>query len=72
MTHTMFSKTIITGLLLLGGFFLQGADERREKVLSDRPTVETAGNWIYNDLPTALERGKQSGKPLLIVLRCIP
>ncbi|MBI3860727.1 MAG: PDZ domain-containing protein [Planctomycetia bacterium] len=51
-----------------GGF----AQEREAKVRKDRKTVEEAGYWIYNDLPKALAQAKETGKPLLVALRCIP
>lgn len=34
--------------------------------------IETAPHWIYDDLPQALATAKQTGKPLLVVLRCVP
>src|SRR5688572_8673543 len=34
--------------------------------------TEIAPHWIYDDLPQALAQAKTSGKPLLIVLRCVP
>ena len=30
------------------------------------------GFWIYNDLPKGFAEAKKTGKPLLVVLRCIP
>src|SRR5947209_3811204 len=45
---------------------------REQKVRADRQKVEADGFWIYNDLPRGLAEAKQSGKPLLVVLRCIP
>jgi serine protease Do len=48
------------------------AQSREEKVRKDREKVEAEGFWIYNDLPTGFARAKESGKPLLVVLRCIP
>lgn len=50
----------------------QAQSERDKKVLADRADVLATGNWIYNDLPAGIEKSKESGKPLLIVLRCIP
>ncbi len=41
-------------------------------VRDDRSKVEGDGFWIYNDLPKALGEAKASGKPLLVVFRCIP
>lgn len=48
------------------------AQSREEKVRNDRQKVETEGYWIYNDLPRAFENAKQSGKPIIVLLRCIP
>jgi hypothetical protein len=45
---------------------------REEKVRADRRKVEAEGFWIYNDLPRGLAEAKKTGKPLLVVLRCIP
>jgi serine protease Do len=45
---------------------------REEKLKKDRQRVEALGVWIYNDLPTAFALARQSGKPLLVVLRCVP
>lgn len=45
---------------------------REQKVREDRARVEAEGFWIYNDIPTALARGKETGKPILVVLRCLP
>ena len=46
--------------------------ERGETVRSDRKQVEALGSWIYDDLPRAVGLAKESGKPLLVVFRCIP
>jgi hypothetical protein len=45
---------------------------REQKVRGDKTKVEAAGFWIYNDLPKAYAEAKQSGKPIVVVLRCIP
>lgn len=39
---------------------------------ADRDRVEAAGTWIYGDLARGIAEAKQSGKPLLVVFRCIP
>lgn len=49
-----------------------GAQTREEKVRNDRKKVEAEGFWIYNDLARGLAEARKSGKPLLVVLRCIP
>lgn len=45
---------------------------REQKVREDKARVTEEGFWIYNDLPRAFEQARSSGKPLLVVLRCIP
>jgi serine protease Do len=48
------------------------AQDRETRVRSDRERVEAAGRWIYGDLGRGVAEAKQSGKPLLVVFRCIP
>jgi serine protease Do len=60
-------------LLLLVPAVVFGQNKTREqKVREDRAKVEADGFWIYNNLPKAFEEAKRSGKPILVVLRCIP
>lgn len=40
-----------------------------QKALGD---VEPEGPWVYNDIPAGFEAAGKSGKPLLIVFRCVP
>ncbi|MEY2407851.1 MAG: serine protease Do [Verrucomicrobiota bacterium] len=48
------------------------AQTRDQMVLSDRDDVLGGGRWIYNDLKKGLEEAGRDGKPLLVVLRCVP
>jgi serine protease Do len=48
------------------------AQTREEIVRGDREKVEAAGFWIYNDLPKAFAEAKRTGKPIIVVLRCLP
>ena len=63
---------VFAGLLFLGVASLTAAEDRKERVLNDRKEVEASGNWIYNDLPKGLAEAARKGKPLLVVIRCIP
>ncbi len=45
---------------------------REQKVREDREKVEKIGYWIYNDLDKGFAEAKQTGKPLLVILRCLP
>ena len=67
------NRTLIATLaatLLLSGTL--AAQTREEKVRADKAKVEAAGFWIYNDLPQAFAQAKNTGKPIVVVLRCIP
>jgi hypothetical protein len=68
-------RTIAMSIMLLGCLAMsqvaQGQD-RRTKVLSDRQQVLELGSWVYNDLAAGIAEAKKTGKPLLVVLRCIP
>ena len=66
------SAIVIAALLFLGVASLTAAKDRKERVLNDRKDVETSGNWIYNDLPKGFAEAARTGKPLLVVIRCIP
>lgn len=59
------------GLLPLRGVSAGGGD-REEKVKQDRERVEGQGYWIYNDLSKGLAQARESGRPLVVALRCIP
>jgi len=48
------------------------AQTRREKILADREKVQAEGFWIYNDLEAGRAKARETGEPLLVVLRCLP
>ena len=45
---------------------------RDQKVREDRERVTAAGFWMYNDLEGAFKQARETGKPIVAVLRCIP
>ncbi len=67
---------IVVAVGLAGALLLSGsnanAQTREEKVRGDREKVESEGFWIYNDWKRAQSEAAQSGKPIIVVLRCIP
>jgi hypothetical protein len=69
--RTAFS-TFLLGLSLGALAPANAAEDRRERVLKDKPEVEAIGHWIYNDLPQALSEAARTRKPMLVVFRCIP
>src|SRR5262245_5648590 len=64
--------TLLALAIVLAVTGLAGAQSREDKVRADKKKVEAEGFWIYNDLPKGLALAKKTGKPLLVILRCIP
>ena len=46
--------------------------DRNAQVLDDKPTVTKDERWVYNDLEKGKAEAAKTGKPLLVVFRCIP
>jgi hypothetical protein len=59
-------------VLVAAGIPTTAQNPREKKVRDDKQKVEADGYWIYNDLPRAFAEARQSGKPMVVVLRCIP
>jgi hypothetical protein len=64
-------RTLLLGVVVLLAIARPAAAEPSElgKSLKDIPVAD---HWIYDDLPRAVAEAKSSGKPLLVVLRCVP
>ncbi|MEQ1853827.1 MAG: thioredoxin family protein, partial [Chthoniobacteraceae bacterium] len=46
--------------------------DREGAVRNDRAAMEKDDRWIYNDYRAGFAKAKETGKPLLVVLRCVP
>ncbi len=46
--------------------------DREGAVRGDRAAMENDARWIYNDFERGFAEAKKTGKPLLVVLRCVP
>ncbi|EDL57430.1 Trx7/PDZ domain-containing (seleno)protein [Gimesia maris] len=68
----MWKFFLVTAALTVQVTTVSLAQTREEKVKQDRDHVESTGYWIYNDLEQGFITAKESNKPLLVVLRCIP
>jgi serine protease Do len=49
-----------------------GAQDRDAKVRGDRDAFAGSAEWVYNDLDAGRRAARASGKPMLVVFRCIP
>jgi len=59
------------GLLYVAALPLY-AQDRETKVRNDRKAFETSKDWVYNDLDEGRRIARETGKPLLVIFRCIP
>ncbi len=66
------SVAACVGLLFLAPAVLAQKPTREESVRADKAHSEAEGFWLYNDLDRAYELARESGKPILVTLRCIP
>lgn len=46
--------------------------DRRGAILEDRELLEHDPRWNYNDVEGGFAEARRTGKPLLVVLRCVP
>ncbi len=73
------TRSIFLLAVVLLGTWLSGAttgwaqkETREQRVRGDKARVEAEGFWLYNDLDQAYKVAAQTGKPILVVLRCLP
>jgi hypothetical protein len=52
--------------------FAETVKDREGAVRTDRATWLTDTRWIYDDWQKGFDEAKRTGKPLMVVLRCIP
>src|SRR4249920_2872557 len=67
MMRTAFGLLISLALLALTT--TSQADSPLGESLKD---ISVAEHWIYDDFPKAVAEAKATGKPLLVVVRCVP
>jgi len=51
---------------------LTSASRAQSELQQQLKDTDLAPHWIYDDLPKALAEAKSTGKPILVVLRCVP
>jgi hypothetical protein len=56
---------------ILAGLTCLVAAAQEDDLAEDRKVAEANG-WIYDDLSQGIDAARQSGKPLLVALRCPP
>ncbi len=70
--NARFPHLVLCIALLQSMSFGEAVKDREAAVRKDRTALEYDARWIYNDFRAGLAKAKQTGKPLLVVLRCVP
>ncbi len=71
MSSRIFIGVVVVGLL--GGVLrAETVKDRAGAVREDRAKMEAQSRWIYNKWREGFAEAKESGRPLLVVLRCVP
>jgi serine protease Do len=52
--------------------FAETVKDREGAVRNDKAAMEKDERWIYNDVASAFAEAKKTGKPVMVVLRCVP
>lgn len=68
----MRAAAILVGSLIGASLAFGAPVDRDTKVRNDRTEKLADGYWVYNDLQAGVDAARKQGKPLLVVLRCIP
>src|SRR4051794_15327965 len=65
---------LLVSCLLLATIFAQAetVKDREAAVRADKAKLETNERWNYDNLDTGFALAGKTGKPLLVVLRCVP
>jgi hypothetical protein len=66
------AQSLVAASLLALPLAAETVKDRKGAVLGDRAAMESNDRWIYNDWQKGFEMARETGKPLLVVLRCVP
>jgi len=50
----------------------EAVKDREGAVRGDRAVMEKDARWIYNDVQKGFGEARRTGKPLMVVIRCVP
>jgi serine protease Do len=71
----MIHRILLSSLLALAisaTVLAETVKDREGTVRQDRAARENDPRWIYNDVDRGFAEARRTGKPLLVVLRCVP
>jgi hypothetical protein len=71
--HDDMKSTLLATALLLASFaHADSVKDREGAVRADKARMENDQRWAYNDIESGFKQAKLTGKPLLVVMRCVP
>lgn len=68
----MTSRIFLAGLIVGTCLHAEAVKDREGAVRQDKAKLESSDRWNYNDVDGAFAEAKKSGKPVMLVLRCVP
>lgn len=68
--HAACSVAVFLGLALLAR--AETVKDRDAAVRGDKVAMEQNTRWLYNDIDQGFAEARRTGKPLMVVLRCVP
>lgn len=68
----MKSLQILLPIALASSAFAETVKDREGAVRGDKAKMENNDRWIYQDVDAGFAEAKRTGKPLMVVLRCVP
>ncbi len=71
----MMSRRLLLHALLLAlssNLQAEAVKDREGAVRGDRLKLENDARWNYNDLDSGFRKAREMGRPLLVILRCVP
>jgi hypothetical protein len=63
---------VMAAFTFVSGTIAETVKDREGAVRGDKAKLEDSERWIYNDLAAGFAEAEKSGKPLMVVLRCVP
>ena len=72
MKHLHVSFFTALWLALASAAHSETVKDREAAVRQDKARMEKDSRWIYNDVDEGFRAAKESGKPLMVVIRCVP
>jgi len=63
---------VLTWAVVSSTLHSETVKDREGAVRGDKAVMEKDPRWIYNDWEKGFAEGKRTGKPVLVVLRCVP